>query len=33
MGIGGTAGGREEGEEVGRVGEVLGRCWGGGPVI
>lgn len=29
MGIGGTAGGREEGEEVGRVGEVLGR-WGAG---
>lgn len=29
MGIGGIAGGREEGEEVGRMGEVLGR-WGGG---
>lgn len=25
MGIGGIAGGREEGEEVGRMGEVLGR--------
>lgn len=28
MGIGGIVGGREEGEEVGRMGEVLGR-WGG----
>lgn len=27
MGIGGIVGGREEGEEVGRMGEVLGR-WG-----